>query len=1132
MDYKKIIAATAVTSAAFVVPAVVGAEEITEKTELIAENTYSVGDTVNIAIQEIVETTGGVTTNDKIVAYEWYIGESTKAASTAAEFKLPLNAAEKSIKLVVTTEGKKKYSKITGKINHLPDLYGADINYEEGTDLDPLDIIDSPRVNTTISMTNIKLTEVASTEIITGYEWYLVENEQYKLLAGENELDFDIPIEFSGKEVMFVVKTQSGKLFKKIIGIDELEITFNDIDPLVKIKVNGVMQENNSPYEYLPGDKIELILPDIYGNGGQLITKDDYEVEYNWVALNGNYNIFAIPNANTNTLIVPVDSAKKDYQQFKVSYTIKVPGINSISGVKTIDFGVLTTKIPELEAAINELSADSGYELLKTEVESLLNIYNELNTTAKSSVKNYSKLAAYDQALKIVLPLNKQLTELNKSYSDYLNQSELSVKQAELLKAAKTLRQSYNKFTALQKSIFDNFDYSQGLPNVNELYEWIVKIDEDDALYSSTKAVVEFNTKVEETVFNSEEHTYQLDAELNNLTALLDMENNVNNYLDEAKTIDKAYQALLKINTLKMAQGDIKKARSVIEKINKIEPITDKRKQASAIIAAEKAYNKLNLAQTTLISETTLQKLMNPSTGDSENPEDLEDEDVVSLIERIGEMQSSNMTIDDLELELSEIAIEYKLLTSAQKKLVTNYKSVSAVKKDVAAAKRVANAIVKAEEAKVDADSYANDDKRSKYISKMKSTQSKFNSAYKAYAKLTATQKALIDGAALEEAVKDIKNMIDNEEFAGKEDYTSGSTSSLIQRIEEIQAILAEAETAGAEDTLSGSDLDMGLKELINDAKTMYKELNSFEKKLVYNYGVISTASSHLTKATNVKKRLVAATDEKKLKTAKKAFDKLQAVQKGLILATYTNAFESLVEDDSPLADLDANLSSFFEVEDLSNFDRVAFEELQNELKLLSTKELKSLKDYSKYQALLKDLKAVDSFVAKMLKLGNNPTYSKKESNYKSYLKLTRNQQQLFYSYENPDQESEYGYLFDLLDYWNKEAASKADDLNRRIAEIIVDGSYGVMLEGGNYVEKLNQFELVISNITKDYKALDSKERKLVVNYSFLKNAEKDIKAVRKVLQLKADSNTAAQFEQAYNKLTVDQKSLYNLVNL
>lgn len=1114
MDYKKIIAATAVTSAAFVVPAVVGAEEITGKTELIAENTYSVGDTVNIAIQEIVETTGGVTTNDKIVAYEWYIGESTKAASTAAEFKLPLNAEGKSIKLVVTTEGKKKYSDSIS-VKSIDDVVIKDEKQN--------DII-SALVNSTITIDSVDIGN--SEEIITGYEWYLVENDQYKLLVGENELDLEIPLEYSDKKVMFVVKTESGKQYKQTIGIEKFEIDMKNLN--VEFTINGLDQLEISSLNYLPGDKIEVKHSEIKGKDDVALDADDYEIQYKWIALNGSGNRFALPGSTTNTLIVPSDSIKKGYVQYEVVVTIKVPKITEEVYSNSYLIEIETDLFKELIVDIDELDEIEDYEELKSKVEGIQAEYNTLNNTSKVLVTNSAKLAEYAQALKSFSTLLEQHTKLEASYLDYIGENESSVKQAELLKAANPLRQSYNKLTPVQKRIYDLND----LTNIIKLHEWIVKLADDEYSYSSTKAVVEFNTKVEETVFNSEEHTYQLDAELNNLTALLDMENNVNNYLDEAKTVDKAYQALLKINTLKMAQGDIKKARSVIEKINKIEPITDKRKQASAIIAAEKAYNKLNLAQTTLISETTLLKLMNPSTGDSENPEVLEDEDVVSLIERIGELQSSNMTIDDLELELSEIAIEYKLLTSAQKKLVTNYRSVSAVKKDVAAAKRVANAIVKAEDAKVDADSYANDDKRSKYISKMKSTQSKFNSAYKAYAKLTATQKALIDGAALEEAVKDIKNMIDNEEFAGKGDYTSGSTSSLIQRIEEIQVILAEAETAGAEDTLSGSDLDMGLKELLNDAKTMYKELNSFEKKLVYNYGVISTASSHLTKATNVKKRLVAATDEKKFNTAKKAFDKLQAVQKGLILATYTNAFESLVEDDSPLADLDANLSSFFEVDDLSNFDRVAFEELQNELKLLSTKELKSLKDYSKYQALLKDLKAVDSFVAKMLKLGNNPTYSKKESNYKSYLKLTRNQQQLFNSYENPDQESEYGYLFDLLDNWNKEAASKAEDLNRQIAEIIVDGSYGLMPNGDTSLEKLNQFELIITNITKDYKALDSKERKLVVNYSFLKNAEKDIKAVRKVLQLKADSNTAAQFEQAYNKLTVDQKSLYNLVNL
>lgn len=222
----------------------------------------------------------------------------------------------------------------------------------------------------------------------------------------------------------------------------------------------------------------------------------------------------------------------------------------------------------------------------------------------------------------------------------------------------------------------------------------------------------------------------------------------------------------------------------------------------------------------------------------------------------------------------------------------------------------------------------------------------------------------------------------------------------------------------------------------MTEAKAMYKDLNSFEKKLVYNYGFVATASSHLSKVKSVKTRLLAAaTDEKKFNSAKQAFDKLQAVQKGLIVGSYVEALGNLELDDSPLADLDDNLSSFLEIDDLAEFKKTEFEALQKELNSLSSKELKSLKDYSKYQALVKDLKAVDSFKAKMLKLGNNPTYSNKESIYKSYLKLTRNQQQLFKSYKNPNEDpnedSEDGTLFELLDSWNKEAASKAESLNK-----------------------------------------------------------------------------------------------------
>lgn len=41
-------------------------------------------------------------------------------------------------------------------------------------------------------------------EVISAYEWYLMDGGQYKLLVGENAIDLQIPIEFSGKEILLL----------------------------------------------------------------------------------------------------------------------------------------------------------------------------------------------------------------------------------------------------------------------------------------------------------------------------------------------------------------------------------------------------------------------------------------------------------------------------------------------------------------------------------------------------------------------------------------------------------------------------------------------------------------------------------------------------------------------------------------------------------------------------------------------------------------------------------------------------------------------------------------------------------------------------------------------------------------
>ncbi|MEG0384228.1 MAG: hypothetical protein RR642_05685 [Solibacillus sp.] len=1135
MDYKKLLAATAVTSAAFVVPTVVGAEEIVpvQKDGLIAEGTYSVGNTVKAAVSEFTESSTGDGTTDKIVSYEWFIGDSKTASAQTAEFKLPILAEGKEVKLVVTTEGKKKYFQ-TILVNELPKV---DANFEiDGENK-------SARINTTITMKDLNISTTVPDEVISDYEWYLVDRNQYKLLVGENDVSLDIPIEFSGKELLFVVKTEAGNAYKKSIKIDQLDVDLSTVE--YSVKANGKLVDNLMTYEFLPGDQVEVSHSEIKGNGDQLLNAEDYEVHYKWVAFNGN-NYFSLPNATGNTFTIPVDSKKQGYTKFKVAVTISVPAI-PVDDTKFIEFeleidnGNDSGTITGLIKAIDDLDDIQKYSDLQAEVDLLLEKYNSLNESAKSAISNYSKLTEHVQVLQVVKPIIDEFNKLHKDYTDFLDVEETTVKQVDLLKRVNLLRQKFNNLTAKQKKIYNYFEVEHGHPSIAQLHDWVVKIGQDEDAYKTNAAIVAFNNKVTDNVYGAMGQSYVIEFDDNDLVVLAAFETIIKQYIDEAKSIDKAYQSLLKTNVLKTALADVKKARAVIEKINKINTLTGKKK-ASAIIAAEKAYNKLNSAQASLISKETMEKLEEPYTD-----EELEDatnngntEAIVALIDRIAAIlptgdsgKSYSLEIEYLELELAGIAVDYKLLPSPQKKLVTNYKSVSQVKKDVAAAKRVAIAIKKAEEAKAVADEYVNDEKRSNYISKMKSAQSKYNAAYKAYVKLTTEQKSLVDGVALTSGMDEIILIIDNEEFAGKDEYDSNESSKVVGIIEGINTLLNTAESTALANN-GGFDSDTDLQQEINKAKSEYKDLKSFEKKLVHNYALVSTASSHLSKAASVKKRLLAVTDKKKFASAKSSFDKLQPVQQGLIIGTYEEVNGKYgFEESSSLQDLDDQLTQYFES---GTYDFDVFKDIQNELQFVSSKELKTLKNYSQYQEMVKNMKTVDSFVAKMVKLGENPTYSQKESIYKSYLKLTQVQQKLFSSYSLVDGASNYE---EMLTSWMDEANGKAADLNQRINDIISNGQYKDSLSGTTALESLAAFEQLLKDLNNEYKALDSKERKLVANYSYIKDAEKDLKVVRTVIQLEEELKIAEESNKpsieskltgAKEKLTYEQQSLYEIV--
>lgn len=1139
MKYKKLLAATAMTSAAFVVPVMVGAEEIApeKKDELIASGTYLVGDTVKAALTEIVMPAGAV---DKIVSYEWFIDDATTASSKTEQMQIPLNMNAQSIKLIVTTESGKKY---TDSITTTPPVeFGATVNGE-------------PKANGTIDIYENTL-EIPN-DIVKGYQWYVVDGNSYKMLTGETELELDILPEYHGKKVMMLVSTEKGNYYYSLVDVQTLETDFDSVE--FAFSVNGKPLVSQ---KIIVGDTIQLQNFELSGKNDEVLKNSDYEVTYRWLAIKQNGTKVSLANATSNSVVVPIDSDKNKYAMLELEISIYVPSTKE-TYTKPVTVSLTSGVIDNYDQAILILYNDytkilngDSVTAIKQKLEELTNQYNALTETAKTAVTNSSKLNEMNQVYKVIVSLVTEFeaVEAEREQFEILNSE---TKQANLLKRIEKLKKSVNTLTKAQQTIFyaeistNGNTYEKGY--LETLYEWVNKSSESDASgqYLTVQGIKTLNGEIE-AIINTSEKKYEISDGVDNLARINAFEETVKALLVNVNSIDKAYHPLIKIQLLKTAQADVKKAKSVVTSMNKVATITtDAKKKASALIAAQKSYNKLNMYQASLIADITI---LNPENEDDPDGDSnlVSDKviDINALIDKLITVGATEYTdgIVAIEEKVEEITLLYKMLSSSEKKQVPNYKLVSQAKKDASAVKKVAASIYKAFDAYDTAKEYAGDDELlSKYISKMNSAQGKFASAYKAYAKLTPQQLSILlqdDYVPESETTYTIADFlteyaaltstIGDESFDEKKEYDQSKSEEVVSIIEEMALILEKAQAG--KDT-SSADLDIELELKINAAKAVYKTLNAYEKKLVNNYGLISTASSHLSKAKTAKKKLETATDDKKFLSAKQAYDKLQTVQQGLIVTTYNKKLADFEYQEVALTAIDEALAM---LKNINNYTATAILELQEQLKFVSSKDQKLLKNYSLYQTALKDLKAVESLIPKIDKLGENPSYSNKEKMYASYLKLTAKQQAIFDKYERPF-DSNLEKPADLLEKWmNSESLEEnSKKLNERIGQIIISGNYQVTLTGDTSLAKLVDFNQKLDVFTNEYKALDSKERKLVVNYSYIKAAEKDLKAVRAVYKLKEDLKVAedskkasieSKLQQAKNRLTVEQESLYHLV--
>lgn len=1187
MDYKKIIAATAVTSAAFVVPAVVGAEG-TEKAELLgmAENaSVSVGQELTVSFKdsednavEFEKFTWSVIDLDNTVKTLPNVTNSYKPTYNLLGKKLQVVAKVKGEEIVYTqtveiqgvnyinidgilpdsnssffwndqvtlnpvnAEGVKfKPSKIEWRVNdkYVGDATSLKIPFgaekveailvdPSGTQVffDRINIATPDKVKFFKALEEPSVNEALAIDldiegIIKKVDWYIGE----KFYKSGVEASIDIPVIASGKKVNAIVTLETTSNDIKLYSD---EITINEVS-LPSVGSKAVSKINNKDMDPLNdfiigNDVISVELPEYEGS----LTTDQMNITYEWYGTNDKSSI-KIPNATTNSFTVPADTSSLPYRNYIAKITVTVPGttINEIYYSQTFNYD--DNLKARVEALINDIEAlqsslTTYTPELTTTLETVLDSYNSLPPNAQVLVTNSAKLITAQNDLKIATPVIKALNAFKSKY-DEMSADQLEQSHKELLKEVTKIQGQFEKLKPLQKSIVNDQEVSG--TSFAQIKEYLNKFSADVSEDKSTTMIVaNLNIEIEALIsdFGTPEGTYNLDRS--------ELKKEIENLNKRIKTVDKKYLPLIKTTIIKNAEADLKKAERAVKKIQAIET-AEASKKSKAVNAARIEFNKLSTLQQSLISDGE-QKLFILDESDPETKvQDLEDK-IDSLIS--GNAYNFTSAVFDgktMTQAFEDLVAEYKVLSPADRKLVGNYAIVTQFGKDIKAATSAKKPLLALDKAMV---AYYDEVDEKKQASKMKTAYSKYTAAYKAYTKLTPLQQSIltssdfIEGLTVDfdyEAYFVYGSAKEFEELLSVPEPKEGTNPEKVPSLD--KAILVVKSLEGFYNGILAGDYSIeAAKQEIELLKDAYSDLLPAEKKNVYNYSVISTVNSMISKATSAKKKLDSANTEAKLVNAIAAYNKLSDPQQKLIADSFEIADSKLLEILGTKPDYQAIEELIVDLE--NNYTKDAIKAITDQLAPLSSKELKALKNYKIYTDALKDLKAVDKFESNIQKQGTSPTYSKIEKILKDFNKLTANQVKLLNGYMINDES-----LLVSIQNWSADMRNRANTLNEKLAGLISLGEYNIAkLEVEN--SDVQSLELAISKIEADYKALDSKEKKLVTNYGVLKTLKSDLKKVTPILTTieNFDSLTDPQQEEtlkkaqtAYQRLSAEQVSLY-----
>ncbi len=743
----------------------------------------------------------------------------------------------------------------------------------------------------------------------------------------------------------------------------------------------------------------------------------------------------------------------------------------------------IDVKIESVKEQISKLSKSDD---IITDILAARAAYDALPSSAKSSVTNIKVLTDLEKSYKTVVSVISQFEKLDPSSKSYISK-------------AKSAYTAYAKLDDKNKTYVKNY---KNLKDVVPVIDVIVQINAlnpskktyKDDVKAATEALNVLADKTQ--VINSADLTkaqgYIDTAKAFDERVLALVNENPDTFVQKVAELTAAYKALDKnaqklveqSKTLSNYEKTNKAVIKVIQQINALDPTS--KDYTKKVLAARKAYNALDdVSKKHVTNYASLTAV----------------EDVASLIGLIATLKPTSKTFYQDMKTAREL---YDALTEEKKKAIINYDALVAAENEQGLAEGVIE-LIKLTEVQ-DAD----------YLTKLMN-------ARVAYDKLSSNQKKLVtnikDLTTREKEVKPILTVMvqineldpESKNFVSKVNSVRKAYDKLSKDqkkyIDNIDVLLKYEPVSNVVELIS--KLKSSSNTFLQDtarARSLYEALPADLQQYVTNYYLLQAAESSILGAGNVMQMIDALPSVdpkqyvKRIQEIRAAYnalpkDQQRAVQNYRVLQDQEKLIKpviSIVEDIDRLLtakDMNSQYQKILKAYDKLNADQRRY--VYNDQLLLS------LDNVIKVYNNIAKLNPKDKFYFGMV-----------EAVRKEYDSLNTTDKQRI---------SNYSILL--------EAEKSMADV-KKVVEIIA----GLSPSSPTYIED-------VANAVAAYKALDSKVRGQVINEDLLKQAEKDVAAVLKVVQaignIDPDSSSfekkvlAAQKD--YSSLSIEQQGLvYN----